>query len=66
MAKATHYYQRWIRCFIDPISPEELAGLSMEEEIDSRFVSNANEQWQAEHGPFSEDKFADLGTSTGL
>ncbi|GAL17206.1 hypothetical protein JCM19235_5755 [Vibrio maritimus] len=49
--------------FSDPISPEELAGLSMEEEIDSRFVSNANDQWQAEYGPFSEDKFTDLGAS---
>ena len=37
--------------FVDPISPEELAGLTMEEEIDSRFVSNHNGHWKAQHGP---------------
>ncbi|HAS27090.1 MAG TPA: 50S ribosomal protein L16 arginine hydroxylase, partial [Vibrio sp.] len=46
--------------FVDPISPEELAGLSMEEEVDSRFVSNLDNQWTAEHGPFSEEKFGEL------
>ncbi|WP_394248323.1 JmjC domain-containing protein [Vibrio profundi] len=49
--------------FIDPISPEEIAGLSMEEEVDSRFVANLNDKWSAEHGPFSEDKFGDLPES---
>ncbi|MGB1320286.1 MAG: JmjC domain-containing protein [Vibrio gallaecicus] len=49
--------------FIDPISPEELAGLSMEEEIDSRFVSNFNDEWTAEHGPFGEEKFSQLSES---
>ncbi|MDV7103408.1 cupin domain-containing protein [Vibrio sp. TH_r3] len=46
--------------FHDPISPEELAGLSMEHEVDSRFVSNLDNNWIAEHGPFSEDKFTSL------
>ena len=46
--------------FVDPISPEELAGLSMEEEVDSRFVSHLNNQWTAEHGPFAEEKFGEL------
>ncbi|MFA0087477.1 JmjC domain-containing protein [Vibrio sp. 10N.261.51.F12] len=49
--------------FQDPISPEELAGLTMEEEVDSRFVSNLNDEWQAEHGPFDDEKFASLGES---
>jgi len=49
--------------FIDPISPEEIAGLSMEEEVDSRFVANLNDKWTAEHGPFSEEKFGDLPES---
>ncbi|WP_413283207.1 JmjC domain-containing protein [Vibrio sp. MA40-2] len=48
------------RNFHDPISPEELAGLSMEEEVDSRFVSNLDNNWLAEHGPFNEDKFVSL------
>lgn len=46
--------------FIDPLTPDELAGLAMEEVIDSRFVSNQNQQWVAEHGPFTEEKFAEL------
>jgi 50S ribosomal protein L16 3-hydroxylase len=46
--------------FVDPLSPDELAGLTLEEEVDSRFVSNINGQWIAEHGPFSEEKFAEL------
>ncbi len=35
----------------------------MEEEVDSRFVSNLNNNWSAEHGPFDEEKFANLGQS---
>ncbi|MBD1558246.1 cupin domain-containing protein [Vibrio sp. S9_S30] len=46
--------------FSDPLSPEELAGLTMEEDIDSRFVSNLEDNWVAEHGPFPEEKFANL------
>ncbi|MEZ8823053.1 cupin domain-containing protein [Vibrio amylolyticus] len=49
--------------FIDPISPEELAGLTMEEEVDSRYVSNMNDEWKAEHGPFSEQKLTQLPES---
>lgn len=49
--------------FTDPISAEELAGLTMEEEIDSRFVSNLNGKWRAQHGPLPESLFAQLGAS---
>lgn len=38
--------------FIDPISPEELAGLAMESELDSRIVARQADQWQVAHGPF--------------
>jgi len=40
------------RDFVDPISPDELAGLSMENEVDSRLVSHDDGQWQVSHGPF--------------
>jgi len=40
--------------FIDPISPDELAGLAGEEEIESRIVSNAGGNWQLETGPFED------------
>ncbi|APC12201.1 MULTISPECIES: ribosomal protein uL16 3-hydroxylase [Providencia] len=38
--------------FIDPISPDELAGLAMEDEVDSRLVSHKEGIWQVSHGPF--------------
>ena len=38
--------------FEDPIDANELAGLAMEEFIDSRLISNINNQWKVEHGPF--------------
>ncbi|WP_022943103.1 cupin domain-containing protein [Psychromonas hadalis] len=39
--------------FIDPILPDEIAGLAMEEEIESRLVyRDEKQQWQAECGPF--------------
>ncbi|OCG18697.1 ribosomal protein uL16 3-hydroxylase [Gilliamella sp. App4-10] len=40
--------------FIDPITPDELAGLAMEEEIDSRIVSNKDGIWDARFGPFTQ------------
>ncbi len=46
--------------FQDPISPDELAGLTMEEEVDSRLVTNLNNDWQAKHGPFDEETLTQL------
>lgn len=45
--------------FIDPLSPDELAGLAMEEEVDSRLVSNKAGNWQVSHGPF--ERYDHLG-----
>jgi 50S ribosomal protein L16 3-hydroxylase len=46
--------------FVDPISPDELAGLAMEEEIESRIIAQKNKQWLVEHGPFeSYDQFGE-------
>ncbi|WP_241575149.1 cupin domain-containing protein [Rosenbergiella nectarea] len=42
------------RDFQDPISPDELAGLAMENEVDSRLVSQTAAGWQVAHGPFSD------------
>ncbi|MCG9682705.1 cupin domain-containing protein [Vibrio sp. Isolate23] len=49
--------------FVDPISPNELAGLAMEEEVDSRYISNSNGQWSAQHGPFDDSMFEHLPKS---
>ncbi|MFT6249125.1 MAG: 50S ribosomal protein L16 3-hydroxylase [Cognaticolwellia sp.] len=40
--------------FVDPILPDELAGLAMEEEVESRLVYKKDEKWQAEFGPFEQ------------
>ena len=42
----------------DEITPEELAGLAMEEFIDSRLITNLDNNWQVQHGPF--DNFEHL------
>ncbi|MDP7591217.1 MAG: cupin domain-containing protein [Litorilituus sp.] len=38
--------------FVDPIAPDELAGIAMEEAVQSRLVYQKDKQWQAEFGPF--------------
>ncbi|MCC5855031.1 MAG: cupin domain-containing protein [Idiomarina sp.] len=38
--------------FVDPISPDELAGIAMEDGVDSRIVSCNRGRWQVQHGPF--------------
>jgi 50S ribosomal protein L16 3-hydroxylase len=45
------------------ISPNELAGLACEAEIESRLVSYQQQQWQLRHGPFSDSDFSQLPDS---
>ena len=54
-----HYWQQkpvvirqGFKKFVDPISPEDLAGLACEEQIDARLVYKKRGKWQAENGPF--------------
>jgi 50S ribosomal protein L16 3-hydroxylase len=42
------------------ISPDELAGLACEEEVESRIVMQESEVWQVEYGPFPETRFSTL------
>jgi 50S ribosomal protein L16 3-hydroxylase len=42
------------------LSPEELAGLACEEDVQSRIVEYKKGGWHAQHGPFTEDDFAAL------
>jgi 50S ribosomal protein L16 3-hydroxylase len=47
--------------FESPISPDELAGLALEEEIESRLViENGARPWELQRGPFSEETFQAL------
>jgi 50S ribosomal protein L16 3-hydroxylase len=46
--------------FTGLLSPDELAGLACEDEVQSRIVKYKKGKWFAEHGPFDEDDFANL------
>ena len=61
-----HYWQQkpvvirqGFQHFSDLISPEELAGLACEEEVESRLVYKEAGQWQAKVGPF--ESYGHLG-----
>ena len=66
-----HYWQQkpvvirqGFKGFVDLISPEDLAGLACEAEVESRLVYKQDGQWQAEFGPFeSYEKLGDSGWS---
>ncbi|WP_062733210.1 cupin domain-containing protein [Sphingobium abikonense] len=49
--------------WVNPLEPDELAGLACEEGIESRIVVQRDGDWALEHGPFGEDRFATLGGS---
>lgn len=48
--------------FSSPISPDELAGLACEEEVESRLILERDGPgpWSVEHGPLPEERFAEL------
>lgn len=48
--------------FRTPLSPEELAGLACEAEVESRLILEKDglTPWQLEHGPFDETRFTHL------
>ena len=50
--------------FISPLSADELAGLSLEEEVESRLILEKGETpWELRHGPFTEETFSSLPES---
>ena len=49
-----------IPAFAGFLSPNELAGLACEEDVQSRLVSFSKKQWHCEQGPFEEKRFAKL------
>ena len=42
------------------LTPNELAGLACEEDVQSRLISTVKKQWKLEQGPFAEKRFAKL------
>lgn len=47
----------------NPLSPDELAGLSLEPEIESRLIEHRGDEYHAEDGPLAEERFGQLGGS---
>jgi 50S ribosomal protein L16 3-hydroxylase len=46
--------------FDNPVSPEELAGLACEEELESRIITETEGNWDLKQGPFTEQEFLAL------
>jgi len=46
--------------FSGVLTPEELAGLACEEDVQSRLVTQRRTKWQVEDGPFAEEHFLGL------
>ncbi|WP_371196005.1 JmjC domain-containing protein [Glaciecola sp. SC05] len=46
--------KQFMPAFVDPIDEHELAGLSQEDGVDSRLISNVNGEWQVTQGPIDD------------
>lgn len=60
----TQYWQRQplliehaLPDFTCPLSPDELSGLSLDADVESRLIENCAGRWEVEHGPFTEHSF---------
>lgn len=50
--------------FVSPVDGDELAGLSLESEVESRIIlEHGDEPWELRHGPFTEQTYAELPES---
>ena len=47
--------------FENPLSPDDLAGLSCEDSVESRIISLSNNQYHSAQGPFDEQHYQKLG-----
>ncbi|MDO6745637.1 cupin domain-containing protein [Gilvimarinus sp. 1_MG-2023] len=62
--KKAIFLPRALPDFRSPLSPDEIAGLALEEDIESRLIINTDDApWQLENGPFNEERFAQLPAS---
>lgn len=50
--------------FVSPLEGDDLAGLSLESEVESRIIlEHGDEPWELRHGPFTEQTYAELPES---
>lgn len=47
--------------WVNPLEPDELAGLACEDDVESRLITQSRDRWKAEHGPLPEERFSKLG-----
>jgi 50S ribosomal protein L16 3-hydroxylase len=47
--------------WVNPLTPDELAGLACEDEVESRLIMQARDTLKVEHGPVPEARFGKLG-----
>ena len=47
--------------WVNPLTPEELAGLACEEDVESRLIEQKRGNWALVHGPFTAKRFGQLG-----
>jgi len=47
--------------WVNPLDPDELAGLACEDGVEARIVTTKRHDWKVEHGPFPEKRFAKPG-----
>ncbi len=47
--------------WVNPLEPDELAGLACEEDVESRLIEQRQKELAAENGPFPQDRFGKLG-----
>ena len=47
--------------FISPLDGDELAGLSTDEDVESRIVAQRDGEWEMRFGPFDDEDFAAMG-----
>ena len=51
--KKPHLIRNPWKAWVNPLAPDELAGLACEEEVESRLVLQNGQTWKLEHGPFA-------------
>lgn len=49
--------------WINPLEPDELAGLACESDVESRIIVSSGATLSVEHGPIPEERFGELGQS---
>ena len=50
--------------WVNPLEPDELAGLACEPGVESRLIRGSPDRWEIEHGPLPESRFDKIGKAS--